>query len=89
MTAPLLNFEMQMQRVAFFNDCLGVHFLLTSYRIANYELFMYVLSLKAMFQTTQTENVFKPQSDSFCPKKVVSMRETYCKIRKRKAKTRK
>ncbi|XP_027041927.1 adhesion G-protein coupled receptor D1-like [Pocillopora damicornis] len=25
---------------------------------------------QAMFQTTQTENVFKPQSDSFCPKKV-------------------
>ena len=84
-----LHFKMQVHRVAFVNDCLRVHFLLTSYRIANYELFIYFLSLKAILQTTRTENFFKPQSDSFCPKKVVSMHETYSKIRKRKAKTRK
>ena len=89
MTAPLLDFKMQIQRVAFVNNCRRVHFLLSSYGIANYELFIYFLFVKAILQTAQTENVFKPQSGSFCPKRVVSMRETYSKIRKRKAKTRK
>ena len=89
MTAPLLDFEMQIQREAFVNNSLRVHFLLFSYEIANYELFIYFLFLKAILQTAQTENVIKPQSDSFCPKEVVSMRETYSKIRKHKTKTRK